>query len=72
MLLVNKETVEKFACDGCKHNSHSWKQECYECARYFFYKYEDKWAPDKRTLEIIDKFLADNEEGGTKDENQSH
>lgn len=34
---------EKFACDGCKHNSHNWKNECYECARYFFYKYEDKW-----------------------------
>ena len=56
---------KKFVCDGCKHNSHNWKQECYECARYFLYKYEDKWAPDKR-------ILADNEEGGTKDENQSH
>lgn len=57
MLLVNK-VEEKFACDGCKHNSHNWKNECYECARYFFYKYEDKWEPDKRALEIIDKLVS--------------
>lgn len=37
---------KKFVCYGCKHNSHSWKQECYECARYFLYKYEDKWEEE--------------------------
>lgn len=67
MLLASK-AEEKFACDGCKHNSHNWEKECYECVRrfyYIFFKYKDKWAPEE-------KFLADNEEGGTKDENQSH